>query len=243
MMNKTKDIYLKGSKRAVLLLHSFTSNANEMRDVAKHLHPLGYTCYAPNYTGHGATPEQFFESSIEDVWQSAQNAFHFLQQEGYEDIFLVGQSLGGVIALRLANEPACKALVVISAPLLERPIDGLEQRVRSYTERHFHFQQKSKQWIADYVALHFPRPTEKMRALQQFIVDTQSVLPMVQRPICLFKGRLDDDVYQQSIDFIESNVLSTYKEKWTYEESGHLLTLGKERKKLNIDIASFLQKF
>lgn len=243
MIHKKNDIYLKGSKRAVLLLHSFTSNANEMRGVAKHFHSLGYTCYAPNYAGHGTTLEDFFTSSIEAVWQSAKKAFHFLQQEGYDKIFLIGQSLGGVMALRLASDPCCQALVVMSSPLFERPIDGLEQRVRNYTERHFHFQQKSDTWIDEYVQQHFPRPTEKMRALQQFIVDTRHVLSTVRCPICLCKGRLDDDVYQESIDFIGNHVHSTYKETWTYEQSGHLLTLGKERKQLHTDIEQFLQKF
>lgn len=239
---KSKNIYLKGTKEAILLLHSFTSNANEMRGLAKHLHQLGFTCYAPNYKGHGETPEKLFESSVEEAWQTVEEAFLFLQEKGHQEINVIGQSLGGVMALRLAMNTACKAIVVISAPLMERPIESLENRVRSFTKRYYHFQKKTEEWVENFLEMHFPRPVEKIRALQQFILKTQSYLSSINKPICLFKGGLDDDVYQDSIDLIEVNVQSSFKKKITYPNSGHLLTLDKDREYLYQDIQLFIQQ-
>lgn len=239
---KTKNIYLKGTKQAILLLHSFTSSANEMRGLAKQLHAHGYSCYAPNYKGHGETPEKLFASSVEDAWQSAQQAFQFLLDEGYEKIIVIGQSLGGVMALRLAEKSACEAVIVMSAPLMERPIDSLENRVRHFTRRYFKFQRETDEWIEQFMEQHFPRPVEKLQALQRFIVETQDILPNITKPICLCKGALDDFVFQQSIDLIEANVTSTFKKKITYPNSGHLLTLDKEREQLYQDVQVFVEQ-
>jgi carboxylesterase len=239
---ESKEIYLKGTKQAILLFHSFTGSSNEMRGLANHLHQQGYSCYAPNYKGHGQTPEKLFESSMKEAWQTAEQAFQFLREEGHHEIIVIGQSLGGVMALRLAMDNACKAIIVMSAPLMERSIESLENRVRSYAKRYYHFQQETEEWIERFIGQHFPRPVEKLRALQQFIVGTQTILPTINKPICLFKGALDDAVYQDSIDLIEANVESAFKKKITYPNSGHLLTLDKDREHLYQDIQLFIQQ-
>ncbi|HWL25923.1 MAG TPA: alpha/beta fold hydrolase [Ureibacillus sp.] len=242
IVTKTKDIYLKGTKEAILLLHSFTSSAKEMRGLANYLHDVGYSCYAPNYKGHGETPEKLFQSSVEESWQTAVEAIRFLQNEGHEKVVVIGQSLGGVIALRLANHIACKAIVVISAPIKERPIESLENRVRHFSKRYYRIQGKSEDWIEDYIFQHFPRPVEKIRALQQFILNTEPLLPKINQPILLCKGGLDDQVFLDSIDWIERTVQSEFIKKITYPDSGHLITLDKDRERLYQDVLLFMKQ-
>lgn len=238
----SNNIYLKGTKQAVLLLHSFTGSAKEMRGLAKYLHKQGFTCYAPNLKGHGETPEKLFETSTEEMWETAKGDFLFLQSEGHENIIVIGQSLGGVMALRLAPHNACEAVVVMSAPLMERPLDSLENRVRSFTKRYYYFHQQSEESLESFIRQHFPRPTPKLRALQQFLLNTQEVLPSINKPICLVKGALDADVYKDSIDLIEEIVKSPFKKKLTYSNSGHLITMDKDRKQLYEDIQLFIEK-
>lgn len=238
----TNDLYFKGSKHAILLLHSFTSSAKEMSGLANQLHERGLSCYCLNYKGHGESPEKLFESSVEEAWQSAKEAFDFLQEEGYEDIIVIGQSLGGVMALRLAMQSACKAVVVISAPVVKRPVDSLESRVRHYARRYYSKKNESENWIERYMDQHFPRPVEKIKALQQFIVHTKTVLPYLSKPICLIKGGLDDVAFHESIDLIEENVKSSYIKKITYPNSGHLITLDKDRDYLYQDIELFIRQ-
>ena len=241
MITKSKDLYLEGPGPAVLLLHSFTGSANEMRGLARVLHTAGYTCYAPNYAGHGESPERLFATTIEDVWQSAQDGCAFLHEQGHKDFFLIGQSLGGVMALRLAEQSGCAGLVLLSTPVLERTIAGLEHRVRRYTERYFQFDDRSQEWIADFVDCHFPRPEKDLRALQQFILDTGVVLPKITQPIALFLGALDDAVYHASIERIETTVSSRDQKKVLLPNSKHLLTLDRDKQHLFEEILVFLK--
>lgn len=98
-----KEIYLKGDNHAVLLLHSFTSHTRDMKKVATELNKTGYTCYAPLYSGHGQTPEQLLQYNVNDWWQDVMKAYQFLKDEGFQKITVIGLSIGGIFALRLAQ--------------------------------------------------------------------------------------------------------------------------------------------
>lgn len=176
------------------------------------------------------------------MWETAKRDFQFLQSEGHENVIVIGQSLGGVMALRLATNSACQALIVMSAPLMERPINSLENRIRSFTKRYYYSHQQSEESLEDFIRQHFPRPITKLRALQQFLLNTQEVLPSISKPICLVKGALDADVYKDSIDLIEEIVKSPFKKKLTYSNSGHLVTIDKDREHLYEDIQLFIEK-
>lgn len=100
---------------------------------------LSYTCYAPNSAKRGGSPECLFATTIEDVCQSAKDGLSFLHDQGHKHVYLIRQSLGGVMALRMSEQSGYKGLILLSTPILERKIAGLEHRVRCYTERYFKF--------------------------------------------------------------------------------------------------------
>lgn len=236
---ETQPIFLEGTKQTFLLLHSFTGNANEMKGLAKHLHELGHTCYAPNLKGHGKTPGDLMQASMEEAHASAEDAFQLLLSKGYEKIIVIGQSLGGLMAMRIAASPKCAAIAVLSSPIFERPLEDLEGRVIAYTKRYFKQQQASTEEIESYLSAHFPRPTEKMQALLSFITESQQVATTIHKPIALFKGELDYETFQKSVDFIFEHAKSELKFPRTYVQSGHLLTIDKDRKQVFEDLAEF----
>ena len=62
-------IYLEGSrKEAILLLHSFTGTVRDVKPLAKALNEENFTCFAPNYQGHGLPLDQFTQFTIQDWW-------------------------------------------------------------------------------------------------------------------------------------------------------------------------------
>lgn len=238
-----KDIYLEAGEEGVLLLHSFTSNANEMRKVAQALHKEGYTCYVPNLAGHGFGPEYLFMTSMADIYIGAQKAVETFVRRGMKRIFIIGQSLGGVLAIRLAGQyKECVAIGIVSSPVIERPIEGLEMRVQHFSTRYLTLAGRAEEEKEAFLSEHFPRPKEKLVALQQFIVGAGRELKNVQQPVFLAKGLLDEKDFHESIDLIEQTVSSNFVMKREYPHSGHLITLGKEREVLQQDLIKFLNK-
>lgn len=54
-----QSIYLKGDRhQAILLLHSFTGTVRDVKHLATTLNSQGFTCYVPNYPGHGLPLDQ-----------------------------------------------------------------------------------------------------------------------------------------------------------------------------------------
>ena len=56
-----KPFFFEEGKRAVLLLHGFTGNSADVRQLGRYLQKKGYTSYAPQYEGHAAPPEEILK--------------------------------------------------------------------------------------------------------------------------------------------------------------------------------------
>ena len=96
-----RPINLKGTrKEAVLLLHSFTGTICDVKPLAQKLNQEGYTCYAPNYKGHGLPLDQFTQYTVHDWWNDVLNGYQYLKDEGYETIYATG-IIGRIIHIEI----------------------------------------------------------------------------------------------------------------------------------------------
>ncbi len=87
----------------VLLCHGFTgSPGGSLRPWAEHLVEAGFRVRLPLLPGHGTTWEQLNETSWTDWYATVETAFRLLRQE-CRAVFIGGLSMGGSLALRLAE--------------------------------------------------------------------------------------------------------------------------------------------
>lgn len=96
-----------GGKTGVLLLHGFTGSPASILPWAQGIHDSGYTVSVPRLAGHGTKWQDLNRSTWEDWFDSAQRALATLQAS-CERVFVAGFSVGGAIALRLAESPGNK---------------------------------------------------------------------------------------------------------------------------------------
>ena len=85
-----RPINLKGHVKAVLLLHSFTGTIRDVKPLAQKLNQEGYTCYAPNYKGHGLPLDQFTQYTVHDWWNDVLNGYQYLKDEGMKPFMQQG---------------------------------------------------------------------------------------------------------------------------------------------------------
>ncbi len=64
-----------------------------MKHLAAELNDQGFSCYAPNYPGHGLLLKDFMTYNVDDWWEEVEKAYQFLVNEGYESISATGVSL------------------------------------------------------------------------------------------------------------------------------------------------------
>jgi carboxylesterase len=107
-----------GGPVGVLVLHGFTASTQTVRDWAAHLAAAGLTVRAPLLAGHGRTWQDLAKTGWTDWYADAERAFAELSSR-CSQVFVAGISMGGCLALRLAETqgPRVSGVVVVNPSL------------------------------------------------------------------------------------------------------------------------------
>lgn len=120
---------------ACVVIHGFTGSPYEMRPFAERLASRGVYVDVPLLPGHGTSVEDMSRTSFPD-WVAGAEAAYLGLAARHRRTFVLGFSMGGLIALMLASRRHVDGLVVVSAPLRIRdpraPFLPLIALVRKY---------------------------------------------------------------------------------------------------------------
>jgi carboxylesterase len=107
-----------GGPVGVLLCHGFTGSPQTLRPWADHLARHGFTVSLPRLPGHGTTWPDLARTGWRDWYAEAARAFGVLASR-CEQTFVFGLSMGGCLALRLAevHGGAVRGLVLVNPAL------------------------------------------------------------------------------------------------------------------------------
>ncbi|KZR59779.1 alpha/beta hydrolase [Pseudobacillus badius] len=237
-----KPFTFEAGKRAVLLLHGFTGNSSDVRMLGRFLEKRGYTSHAPHYKGHGVPPEELVHTGPEDWWQDVMDGYEHLKSLGYQEIAVAGLSLGGVFSLKLSYTLPVKGIVTMCAPMYIKSEGVMYQGVVDYARQFKKFEGKSDEVIEQEIEAFKKTPMNTLKALQHLIADVRNNIDMIYAPSFIVQARHDEMINPESANIIYNEIESTMKEiKW-YEESGHVITLDKEKEQLHEDIYAFLER-
>jgi carboxylesterase len=229
-------------KRAVLLLHGFTGNTADVRMLGRFLEKKGYTCHAPLYKGHGVPPEELVLSGPEDWWQNVIEGYEFLQQQGHKEIAVAGLSLGGVFSLKLGYTVPIKGIVPMCAPAYIKSEEVMYEGVLEYARGYKQLEGKTEDQIEQEMIDFQKTPMGTLKALQNLIADVRDHIDLIYAPLFVVQARHDHMINMDSANIIYNNAESLQKELKWYEESGHAITLDKEKDLLHEDVYQFLEK-
>ena len=233
--------FFEGGKRAVLLLHGFTGNSADVRMLGRFLETKGYTCHAPHYKGHGVPPEELVTTGPSDWWKDVMMAYDFLKSKGYDEIAVAGLSLGGVFSLKLGYTVPIKGIVPMCAPMYIKSEEVMYEGVLQYARDYKKYEGKSPEEIELEMNKFVETPMNTLKALQDLIADVRNHIDHIYAPTFVVQARHDKMINIDSANIIYNTIESPVKEiKW-YEESGHVITLDKERNQLHEDVFHFLE--
>ena len=116
-MPGAEPVDLPGGPIGVVLSHGFTGTTQSMRPWAEHLHAAGFSVKAPRLPGHGTTPKDQNTTRFEDWYGEVERSFDALRST-CDTVFVMGLSMGGTIALRLAElRQEVAGVVIVNAAL------------------------------------------------------------------------------------------------------------------------------
>ncbi|OEF97856.1 alpha/beta hydrolase [Desulfuribacillus alkaliarsenatis] len=235
--------YLEGSKEiGVLLTHGFTGSPAEVRPLGEFLNQQGYTVYAPLLAGHGTCVEDMEQTNWQDWWKSVELGYEKLKVEGCREIIACGLSMGGILSLKVAINYPLKAVISMCAPIYLSDRRAYFMSVLKYFRR---FHKKSERYngapsreISGYLAT----PLACVPSLIELIKQVKPLLGHIEVPALIMQAEQDLTVRPASGSYIYEHIGSYRKQYITYEKSGHIITIDKEREKVFKDIHDFIKR-
>jgi len=241
---------------AALCLHGLTSTPFETVPVARALSTAGFSVSAPLLAGHGVDAATLGRTRWQDWLASAEAGFEELRAaSGGGPMALIGFSMGGLLALRLARlrPTEVSALVVASAPLRLRPWQSAAVKAWRRLPRFLRrgrlaaLRKKNGSDVTDEsVRRENPGLREMPLAAVAELVALGGIvrrdLPFIRQPTLVAHGQRDQTVALQCSYELAGCIASDIVEQLWLPRSGHLLGVDVERNQLASVVVRFLRR-
>ncbi len=230
---------LPAGKKGVLLVHGFTGSPAEMRLLGEYLHEQNFTVLGVRLPGHGTCVEELSKMRWKHWYGAVLDGFNMLK-DICADVSVVGLSMGGLLALKLAAEEPVDRVVAMSTPvhIVDKRVGWLPlcKYVRQYIPKRRRHYDVDPEYTISYDRM----PLKPLDSVLKLIKKTVEVLPSVQAPTLVIQSRSEHTVRPESAQIIYDALGSTHKQLLWLEKSGHIITLDEERENVFVAIEKFL---
>ncbi len=231
-----------GDAPAIVCLHGLTGTPYEVRFPAEALAARGFACVGPLLPGHGETP-QALAGTKGDRWLAAALDAYDRLARTHPRVYVLGLSMGGVLALALGARRRPGGLAVLAAPFDLGPwvrfgIPLARRIVRSLPKRPA---------IADpdARARHPGYDRMPLDAVAEFAALTRQVegeLGAVTAPLLLLYGRHDPMVSPANAARVLESVGSSDRALHFLERSQHVLPVDRDRAEVATRVVDFFER-
>lgn len=233
---------------AVLVLHGFGDTPQSVAPVVHALQARGFTVRAPLLAGHGRTLREMAAHGRRDWLHSARTAYAVLRAT-HPHVAIVGQSMGGALAVHLAVEHPPPALVLL-APYLSMP-PGIRRMAGLL------------RWIAPIVpywranspprSIHDPKalaralahPSTSARALVELerVSDAAfRLLPQLTTPTLMLQSREDNRITPDAAERAFAAIGASSRELRWFTGRGHVLAVDHDHETIARMTADWLEE-
>ncbi|NJP37149.1 alpha/beta hydrolase [Alkalicoccus luteus] len=222
-----------------LIIHGFTGTPQEVEDIQQYMRQNNWLVYTPELPGHDGTKNGLKEADHREWIYKAKVALEELINR-CDKVYVIGFSMGGVIAGYLAaHYPIDKLVLVSSAVFYLNPrqiaedvkgwvMEGIKGELDGNDIYHF-YRDKIKRTPAT-ATLEFARLVKKLRhALADITV-----------PTLIVQGEKDGLVPARSADYIYENIRSEDKEIFFFEDAKHYIWFGDQKEAFLNKLGHFL---
>ncbi|MDD3334706.1 MAG: alpha/beta hydrolase [Eubacteriales bacterium] len=219
-----------GNDCGILLMHGFTGSPAHMRKLADGLVEKGYTVKSIVLPGHATVEEDMRKVGWEKWLQAAKEAAMQLMEQ-CATTTVCGLSMGGVLALLVAEQMKVNACVPISAPMatqnrflpLSRIVAPIYKRV-SWVDHPERKQLLDQSYDYGYTGF----PTASGQDLYHLIRLARKNLFNINCPLLCVQSDGDETIWPGSADCILNGISSEKKWKLQLHEVPHVCTISKE---------------
>lgn len=226
-------------RKAILIIHGFGGGTYDEEYLSNHLELIrNYDVFTFTLAGH----DGLFKSNMtEEEWiKSTENMIEFLIKNNYKTIYVIGHSMGGVLAARLASKyKEVKKLVLLAAAF--RYLEFKEDNVDIVKSL-----KKTKELVKDYKEEFISRlikmPPNAIKEFMSTVKNNEHVLKYINIPTFIIQGTDDSLVPIETADYIYNKIPSTKKEVLILNEVNHDIFKSNKKEEITQEIIKFLTK-
>lgn len=237
VISGAETFYKNRGQIGILISHGFMGTPQSMRYIGEELSKCGYTVLSPRLKGHGTHVEDLERCTFYDWFETLEDAYLQLKQT-CEAVFVLGQSMGGALALWLAQTyPEIKGVIVINPALTLPAYDEFRGKTnpRYIMEGNPDIKAKGIHEIT-----YSKTPITAIHQLQKLMDNTPQILPEIKCPIFAIKSMEDHVIPPGNTDYILKHIGSDVKEKAVLKNSYHVASMDHDKEKIVRDCHSFI---
>lgn len=222
-----------------LIIHGYTGGPHEVEPVRQYLaERTDWIIRVPVLTGHGK--ELHLEEATHEIWlQEAEEELKQLLQQ-CEKVFVIGFSMGGMIAAYLAANYPVDKLVLLSTARKYLSFKYLRHYIKQMIDDGFKGKLLENKMFIHYKDKISNVPFKANLEFMKLVHKTKQYLKDIHTPVLIAQGQKDGIVPFQAAYSLEEEIASDEKEVVIFEQSNHLICLGEDRNFLNEMIYTFL---
>jgi len=235
------------SKNGVYIIHGFTNTTYETRELAEYLGNQGYYTNAINLPGHGTTPEDCNRVKFTDWIEYTEQGVAEMSSH-CDNVYVIGISMGSVLALHLSSIFPLKAAVFASTvlkfkdyfstriftPLLHRLVP-FRKKQKSYPK-----EVRNKLNYCGYSVW----PLSAVNEMRKLTNQVKKEISSVKCPALVIHSTVDMLSPSENIALVYDNISSELKEKLIVNQANHNLFITNPDQELIFQkITSYFDQF
>jgi carboxylesterase len=231
--------YFKGNKIGILISHGFVGTPQSLRYLGERLKQYGYSVMATRLIGHGTHYYDLEKCTHEEWFESLERGYQELKQT-CTSIFVLGQSMGGTLALWLAHRYRdIRGIIIINAALTLPAFEHLKGK----SIPRFLDEGKPDIKAKDAYEITYQKvPIKAVHQLQTLMDITPAILPEIHCPILGFKSAEDHVVPPENTDYIIEQIGSDLKEGVVLKNSFHVASMDNDKEQIVKRCHRFVQQ-
>lgn len=243
LLPNAEPLFIEQGPIAVLVLHGFTGQPQSVKPWATYLAEHGLTVSVPRLPGHGTTWQEMNKTTWQDWYAEAEHAFERLRAT-HEAVFVMGMSMGGTLALRLAQEHGeeiAGMALVNPAVFTTRPDRFLLPVLRRLLGGYPGITNDIKKPGGDEGG-YDKIPLNAAHSLQQFWGIVRADLHLIKVPMLVMTSVDDHVVEPENSQEVLTKVSSTDTEQVLLKDSYHVATLDNDAKQIFQESLAFVHR-
>ena len=226
-------------RKAILIIHGFAGGTYDEEYLQHRLEPIReFDTYAFTLPGHDGL---FKPNMKENDWiKSAEEMMEYLIKNNYKTIYIVGHSMGGVIATHLANKyKEVKKIVLVAAAF---KFSGYKEESFKIIDTLKNTPKIMKDYSKDEIITRFLKmPIHAVKEFANLVKNNEHNLKEINIPTLIIQGNNDALVPLETANYIYNTIPSENKNILICDGVTHDVFRSEKKQEITNEIIDFLK--